>query len=241
MIYVKKISTLMIITIVFLMVVTIRPVSAQMGGGPGMHNPGGGFETMMGINNNGGFGMMNGMAGTPVVGNDGTVYMVSFEPNQNAGTMLNSNSFASTLMAINPTTGQVVSLILDGMLSRPVVYGNILVATASLPNFNDFEMFANHGENNAEGQSVLYGIQLPLTENAMPRAISLDGNFASVPVIANDLIYVTTTSHGDFMMGRNMFDGMFDDFDFNDQPDHRSFLYVIGLVDGTLKAKIEIE
>ena len=27
---------------VFVMGVTIRPVSAQMGGGPGMHNPGGG-------------------------------------------------------------------------------------------------------------------------------------------------------------------------------------------------------
>ena len=240
MIYVKRISTLMIMTMVFLMSVTIRPVSAQMGGGPGMHNPGGGFETMMGINNNGGFGMMNGMAGAPVVGNDGTVYMVGFEPNQNAGTMLNSNSFTSTLMAINPTTGQVVSLNLNGVLSRPVVHGNILVATASLPSFNNFEMFANHGNNSAESQSVLYGIQLPLTENTIPTAISLDGNFASVPVVANDLIYVTTTSHGDFMMGRNMFDGMFDNFDFHNQPDHGSFLYVVGL-DGTLKAKIAIE
>lgn len=238
--YAKRISTLMVITVVSLMAVTMRPVSAQMGGGPGMHNPGGGFETAMGMNNNGGLGMMNGMAGTPVVGDDGMVYMVSFEPNQNAGALLNSNSFTSTLMTINPDTGQVVSLNLNGILSRPVVYGNILVATASLPNLNNFEMYANHGNNGPENQSVLYGISLPLTENTIPRAISLDGNFASVPVIFNELIYVTTTSHGDFMMGRTMFDGMFENFDFDNQPNHRSFLYVIGL-DGTLKAKIEIE
>jgi len=239
--HINKIWRFVIIAVVFTMAINPASLSAQMmGGGPGMHNPGGGFQTMMGMSNDGGFGMMNGMAGAPVVGDDGMVYIVSFEPNQNAGAMLNSNSFTSILMAINPDNGQVVSLNLNGILSRPVVYGNILVATASLPNFNNFEIYANHGENNAETQSVLYGIQLPLTETTVPRAISLDGDFASVPVIANNLIYVTTTSHGDFMMGRTMFDGMFENYDFNNQPDHGSFLYVIGL-DGSLKAKIGIE
>ncbi len=194
------------------------------------------------MTNSGGFGMMNGMAGTPVVDDEGIAYLVRWEPNQNPGTMPNSNSFKSTLMAINPNTGKVVSLILDGMLSGPVLSdnGNVLVATASLPNFEDFQMVANHGESNAESQSVLYAIKLPLTESTVPAAVSLDGSYASIPVIANGVVYVTTTSHGDFMMGHDMFDGMFNNFDFNNLEDHKSVLYVIGL-NGILKAKIEIE
>lgn len=224
----KKYFAVLTITLIFLLGLSAMPLYAQMMGG--------------GMANNGGFGMMNGMAGTPVVGDDGTAYLVSWEPNQNPGMTPNSNSFTSTLMAINPNTGQVVSLILDGMLSRPVLSdnGNTLVATGSLPNFNDFHMFANYGENNAESQSVVYVIGLPLTESTLPTAVSLDGNYASIPVIANGDVYVTTTTRGDFMMGRNMFDGMFDNFDFNNLQDQRSFLYVVGL-DGTLKAKIEIE
>ncbi len=195
-----------------------------------------------GMDNNGGFGMMSGMDATPVVGGDGTPYLVRWEPNQNPGTMPSSNSFKSTLMAINPNTGQVVSLILDGMLSRPVLTdnGNILVATASLPNFNDFHMFANQSENNAESQSVLYAIRLPLTESTLPMAVSLDGSYASIPVIANGSVYVTTTGRGDYMVGHDMFDDMFHDFDFDNLEDQKSFLYVVGL-DGTLKAKIEIK
>ncbi|MDA8240844.1 MAG: hypothetical protein M0Z67_10805 [Nitrospiraceae bacterium] len=40
---------------------------------------GGGFA----MTNTGGFGMMNGMAGAPVVGDDGTAYLVSYNPTAN--------------------------------------------------------------------------------------------------------------------------------------------------------------
>lgn len=199
----KKYFAVLTIAITFFLGLSAMPLYAQMTGG--------------GMTNSGGFGMMNGMAATPVVDDDGIAYLVRWEPNQNPGTMPNSNSFTSTLMAIDPITREVVSLILDGMLSRPVLNddGNMLVATASLPDFNDFQMFADYGENNEESQSVLYVIALPLTKNTRPGAISLDGSYASIPVIANGSVYVTTTSRGDYMMGRNMFDGMFDNFDFN--------------------------
>jgi hypothetical protein len=225
----KKYFAVLTIAITFFFGLSAMPLYAEMSGG--------------GMTNSGGFGMMNGMAGTPVVDDDGIAYLVRWEPNQNPGPMPNSNSFKSTLMAIDPKTDKVVSLTLDGILSRPVLSddGNMLVATASLPDFNDFKMFANYGESDAESsQSILYAINLPLTESTLPGAISLDGSYASIPVIANGSVYVTTTSRGDYMMGRNMFDGMFHDFDFNNLEDQKSFLYVVGL-DGTIKARIEIE
>lgn len=224
----KKYFAVRTIVITFFLGLSVMPLYAQMPGG--------------GMTNSGGFGMTSGMAATPVVGNDGKAYLVSWTPSQNPGTTPNSNSFTSTLKEINPNTGKVVSLSLDGILSKPVLSddGNLLVATASLPNFNDFQMYANYGVNSAESQSVLYAISLPLTGSTQPMAISLDGSYASIPVIATGAVYVTTTNRGDYMMGHDMFDGMFGSFDFNNQQDQKSFLYVVGL-DGTLKAKIEIE
>jgi hypothetical protein len=219
--------------IVLMLMVSVQPLYAQMGGG--MNS--GGSGTTMGMTNSGGFGMMNGMAGSPVVGDDGTVYMVSYQPTANPGSAPNNASFTSKLMAIDPQTGQTASMTLNGIMSRPVVSGNILVATASLPNANNFHMIGNFANSNQE--SVLYGIQLPLTANTVATAVSMDGGFASVPVIDNGQMYVTTTDHGDLMMGRNMFEGMFGNFDFNNQA-NRSFLYIIGL-DGTLRNKMQIE
>jgi hypothetical protein len=222
--------------IVLFLMVSVQPLWAQMGGG--MNS--GGSGSMMGMTNGGGFGMMNGMAGSPVVADDGTVYLVGYEPNPNPGSVPNSNSFTSKLIAITPGTGQIVSLTLNGIVSRPVVSGNILVATASLPSFNNFMMFGNYGVSGPDQECVVYGIQLPLTATTVPTAFALDGGFASVPVIANNQIYVTTTAHGDVMMGQDMFAGMFGSFDFNNQVSNRSYLYVIGF-DGSLKAKIVIE
>ncbi|MFH0811305.1 MAG: hypothetical protein V2A69_00505, partial [Pseudomonadota bacterium] len=235
--HIKKFLTTSITIFVFFLAINVSLLHAQMmGGGTGMTNYDG-FGTGMMTNNggfgmmtnSGGFGMMNGMAGSPVVGDDGTVYLVSYEPNLNPGTIPNSNSFTSRLMAIKPDTGEVASLNLNGILSRPVVSGNILVATASLPNFSNFYMMENYGINNSNQQSVLYGIQLPLTASTVPTAVSLDGSFASVPVIANNLIYVSTTNYGNFMMGQSMFEGMFEGFDFSNQGNLKSYLYVIGL------------
>jgi hypothetical protein len=225
----KKYVVMLTIALTVFLGLRVMPLFAQMNGEGGMTN-------------GGGFGMMNGMDATPVVGDDGKAYLVSWKPNQNPGTMPSSNSFQSTLMAIDPDTGQVVSLLLDGMISRPVLSddGNVLVATASLPNFTDFYMFGNLGESNAESQSVLYVVNLPFTESTLPIAVSLDGSYASVPVIANGAFYVTTSSRGDFMMGRDMFDGMFNNFHFENLGNQASFLYVVGF-DGALKAKIQIE
>jgi hypothetical protein len=208
---------------------SVMPVFAQMN-----------WENYM--TNEGGFGMMNGMAATPVVGGDGKAYLVNYKPNQNPGATLSSNSYKSTLMAIDPDTGQVVSLLLDGVISRPVLSddGNLLVATASLPDYTDYNMHGNLGENNAESQSVLYVVNLPFTESTTPIAVSLDGSYASVPVIGNGAFYVTTSNRGDFMMGRDMFDGMSDNSYFENLENQASFLYVVGF-DGALKAKIQIE
>ena len=47
--------------------------------------------------------MMNGTAGSPVVGDDGTSYLVSHNLNSSAGSIPNSNSFQSTVLAVTPT------------------------------------------------------------------------------------------------------------------------------------------
>ncbi len=60
--------------------------AAMMGGTGGVSGSmmGGG---MMGLTNSGGFGMMNGMAGAPVVGDDGTAYIVGFNSTAPANTL----------------------------------------------------------------------------------------------------------------------------------------------------------
>ena len=205
----------------------------MMVGGMGMFGNG----PMM-ANSPGGFGMMNGMAGTPAVGNDGTAYVVSYTATSTPGTAPGSNAFESTILAVTPM-GQTTSLKLNGIVSRPVVEGSLLVATASLPNFNDYMMVGNLGVNQSTAQSVLYAITLPLTAAATPVAISLDGSYASVPVIANNRVYVTTTDFGSAMMGNGPF-SMYGNYNFNAQGTAKTYLYIINL-DGTPPVKVEIQ
>jgi hypothetical protein len=204
----------------------------MMGGGQN----GNGFSMMGGggpaMTQNGGFGMMNGLAGAPIVDDDGLAYFVTTNRTNDTSTVPNSNSFTSTILAVNPDGGGV-SVNLQGIVSRPVVYGDVLVATASLPDFNNFNMLGNYGQNVPTGQSVLYAFTLPLTETSEPIAVSMDGRFASIPVITNDNIYVTTTDFGRAMLNQ-----------FVNDPDDptlaKTYLYVFNL-DGTLVSRTEIQ
>ena len=200
--------------------------SVMMGGG-------------MDMTNTGGFGMTNGMAGSPVVGSDGTAFLVSYNPTASAGSVPNSTSFQSTVSAITQS-GQVNTITLNGIVSRPVVSGNVLAATASLPDTSNYDLIGSLGSGSA-GQSVLYEVTLPITPSTVPIAVSMDGQFASVPVVAADKVYVTTTDFGNAMMqGSATFGGMYGNFNFNSTGTAKSYLYIINF-DGSLAAKIQLQ
>lgn len=220
--------------------------AAMMGGSGSYASPGtmmGGSTaaTMMGgtmMTNTGGFGMMNGMAGSPVVDSDGTVYMVTMNPTVSAGPVPNSNSFQSTVSAVTPS-GQISTITLNGIVSRPVVDAGMLVATSSLPNAGNYSIVSNLGT--SASQSVLYAVRLPLTSSSVPLAVTLDGQFASMPVIANNQVYVMTTDFGNAMMqGNTTFSGMYGNFNFNSTSTARTYLYIIGF-DGNLINKIQLQ
>jgi hypothetical protein len=201
-----------------------------------------GPDMMMGamMSNSGSFGMMNGMAGSPVVGDDGTAYLVSFDRGTSPGTVPNSNSFQSTITAVTPS-GVVSSLLLKGIVSRPAVVGNILVATASLPDFNDYLVFENAATQPTSDQSVLYVVTAPFSSASKPLAISLDGDFASVPVIAAGHIYVVTSDYGNSMMtGNSTFSSMFGTYNFNSSGTARTYLYIFNL-DGSIASKTTLQ
>jgi hypothetical protein len=172
--------------------------------------------------NNSGFSMINGMKGSPVV------------------MMPTNNSFQSTITAFK-TTGETSSLTLKGIVSRPVVEGNVLAVTTSLPDFSEYNIIGNHGVNPGAGQSVLYAVSLPLIESKVPLAVALDGSFASVPVIANNRVYVITTDFGHAMMENGTFD-MFGNgqHDFNDDDMAKTYLNIINF-DGTLESRFEVQ
>jgi len=194
----------------------------------------------MNMTNSGGFGMMNGMVGSPVVGSDGTAYLVSYHPSANPGTVPTSNSFESVITAVTPA-GTVNSITLKGIVSRPVIDGNDLVATASLPDFSNFDVFGNLGTTAPSGQSMVYVVDLPLTPSSVPVGVSLDGKFASTPVVANNLVYVMTTDFGNAMMqGNTTFSGMYGNFNFNNTGTAKSYLYIVDF-DGNLVAKIQLQ
>ncbi len=228
----KKIIPILTMVVVLAL---IGVAGAVMGGGM----MGGGFA----MTNTGGFGMMNGMAGAPVVGDDGTAYLVSYNPAANPGTLPTSNSFESTITAVTPS-GAVSSITLNGIASRPVVEGNVLAATASLPNFSNFNVLENLGSAAPSGQSMLYVVSLPLNGSQTPVGVSLDGRFASIPVIASNAIYVVTSDFGNGMMTGsgtfNMFNAMFPNYNFNGTGVAHSYLYIIGF-DGHLVNKTTLQ
>lgn len=192
------------------------------------------------MTNSSGFGMMNGMAGAPVVGDDGTAYLIIHNLSSNAGTNPSSNSFDSKLLAVK-TTGETVPLALKGIISKPVLYGNVLAATASLPDSSNYMMAYNYVTNTSNSQSVLYVLSLPFSSSSTPVAISMDGSYASIPVIADNKIYVTTTDFGNAMMqGNTTFSGMYGTYNFNSTGSAKSYLYILNF-DGTIVSKVVIQ
>ncbi len=226
--------------VLFLAIVMVAVISVQaeaVMGNP-MMGPGTGSGAAM-MTNTGGFGMMNGMAGAPIVAEDGTAYVVTHNPSTTPGTVPSSASFESKISQIRPT-GEIDTLILKGIVSRPVVYGGMFIATASLPDMSNFNMIGNLGSAPVAQQSTLYAVPVPFTSSSVPVAVSLDGDFASVPVISNNKIYVVTTDFGNAMMsGNTMFNGMYGSYNFNTATAH-SYLYIVNF-DGTLASKITIQ
>jgi hypothetical protein len=205
----------------------------QNGSGSGM---GGG--TMM--QNSGGFGMMNGMSGVPSVGSDGTAYAVAMNPAAKPGTKPTSNSFQSTLTAITPS-GAVTSLSFNGLMSKPVINGSTLMATTSLPNMNNYMMVVNGGTNSVSQQSVFYTMTLPISASSVPSAVSLDGSYASAPVMFNNQFYVITSDFGNAMMqGNNMYNNMYGKTNFSKMGASKSYLYIINS-DLTIASKTLIQ
>lgn len=198
----------------------------QNGGGSGM-GIGSGMGSGSMMQNSGGFGMMNGMSGAPVVGADGTTYFVATNATAKPGKTPTSNSFQSTLIAVTPS-GDTVSFSFNGLLSKPVINGSTLVATTSLPDMNNYNVVGNGGTNPVSQQSVLYTMTLPLSSSSVPSAVSLDGSYASVPVIFNNQFYVITTDFGNAMMqGNNMFNNMYGKTNFSKMGASKSYRYII--------------
>lgn len=224
--------TVFLLAALVALIFTARPDAEAMGEEWGMTG------SMM--TNGGTYGMMNGEAGSPVLGEDGTAYLASYAPTSTPSQVPSSNSFESKLIAVTPS-GQISSMTMHGIVSKPVVLGNLLVASASLPDFNDYTMFGSYGSNSPSNQSVFYIVQLPLTGLTKPLAVAMDGSYASVPVIdsARNRIIVTTTDSGYSMMsGSNTYNSMYGSYNVNTST-AKTYMYIINF-DGTY-AKITIQ
>lgn len=230
--------------VLVLLIVVLPAVLASTGEAAGRNDSGAINSQMMNggsmMTSSGSFNMMGGMAGGPVVDSIGTAYLVSYNPASDAGAAPSSSSFQSTIIAFDPS-GSSVTVSLKGIVSRPVIYGNYLVATATMPDFSNYTMAANNGSNPASSQSVLYALTLPMTSSSVPVAVSLDGSFASMPVIANNRIYVTTTDFGNAMMsGSSTFSSIYGSYNFNASGSAKTYLYIINF-DGSVAAKIVVQ
>ncbi|MHB8883365.1 MAG: hypothetical protein ACYC69_17890 [Thermodesulfovibrionales bacterium] len=212
--------------------------AAMMGGtGGGMMGGGNGpFST----GTNGSFGMMNGMAGSPVVGDDGTAYVVTYDATATAGTTPGSNVFQSKVMAVD-LAGNLRTMTLNGIVSRPVIADGFLFASASMSNMSDFMLVGDQRNYQGNGQSVVYGMPLDFISSTTPLAVAIDGNFASVPVIANNHLYIMASDFGNAMMtGSNTFNMMYGNYDFNNNGNAKTYMYIFNL-DGSLVSKTLIQ
>ncbi|HEY6000599.1 MAG TPA: hypothetical protein VI078_15035 [bacterium] len=184
----------------------------------------------------GGFGMMSGAAGKPVVGPDGTAYLVSAVPSATPGSTPRWSSFQSHLLAVSPAGG-ILKLTLDGLVSSPVLSDTDLIATASLPNTANYVIKANDG--NTAAQSVIFWLPVPLSSSSVPQAVLMDGRYASQPVIANNQVYVTTSNFGFGMMqGNDVFNNTFPNFTVANTA--KAYLYVFA-IDGTLVSRTVLQ
>ena len=210
---------------------------SMMGGG--IIGPGTMMSNGIGIMTNaGGFGMMNGLSSAPVVGTDGTAFIMGFNATAAVGTTPGSNVFQSTISAVT-TTGGIQTLTLKGIVSHPVISNGYLVATASLPDTTNFNVLGNLGTS-FSSQAILYAVQLPLTSSSVPVAVSLDGDFASSPVIVGNNIYVVTSDFGSGMMdGSNVFNMMYGNYNFSNSNAH-SYMYIVDFT-GKLINKITLQ
>ncbi|MEK6673200.1 MAG: hypothetical protein AABY42_06955 [Nitrospirota bacterium] len=209
---------------------------AMMNAGSGMGMTGSG--SMM--SNTGSFGMMNGMAGGPVVSSDGTAFLVTYNTTNSAGSTPGSNSFTSTVMAYKPT-GESSSITMNGIVSRPVVYGNVMLASSSLPDMSDYSMMSNYSSGTSDNKSTLFIVATPFTSSTVPLAITMDGSYASMPVVSNNYVYVVTSDYGSAMMnGSSTYNNMYGNYNYNSSGDAKTYLYIFTL-DGTLKKKYEVQ
>lgn len=188
----------------------------------------------------GSFGMMNGMAGAPVVGDDGTAYIVTYDTTANPGTTPTSNIFQSRVMAID-LAGNMQTITLNGIVSRPVIADGYLFASSSMSNMADYMLSGDFRTNQGNGESVVYGMPLNFTAATKPVAMAIDGDFASVPVIVNNRLYVMGSDFGNAMMtGSNTFNIMYGSYNFNNNGNAKTYMYIFNL-DGTLVSKTLIQ
>lgn len=231
----KKLQV-MVIAVMIAVACSASASMVGMGTGTTRTMMGGGFT----MTNTGGFGMLNGMAAAPVVDSEGTAYIVSYNPTANPGKVPTSSSFQSTITAVSPS-GSVYTITLDGIVSMPVIEDGVLIATSSLPNMTNFDVVGDYGTASPSEQSMAYIVNLPLTSSSVPVGVSLDGQFASTPVIENNNAYIVTSDYGNGMLtGSGTFSNIYGNYNFNSTGTAHSYMYIIGL-DGTLVNKITLQ
>ncbi|MDA8082230.1 MAG: hypothetical protein M0024_01065 [Nitrospiraceae bacterium] len=233
----RRLRTLGLAVIVVFMFAGLAGAATMGGSGGGMMGGGNGpFST----STNGSFGMMNGMAGSPVVGDDGTAYMVTYDTSAAAGTTPASNVFQSKVIAVD-LGGNIRSLTLNGIVSRPVIADGYLFASTSMSNMADFMLVSDYRNYQGNGQSVVYGMPLNFTASTKPVAIAIDGNFASVPVVVGNHLYIMGSDFGNAMMtGSNTFNMMYGNYNFNSNGNAKTYMYIFNL-DGSLVSKTLIQ